>query len=232
MNLLALDTSTLTASIAVTVDGRLAAEADARVTTHSEQLLALVDAALGRAGIAPAALSAVACGAGPGSFTGLRIGLATAKGLCFALGRPLVAVSSLAALALEGEAEAASGGALILALLDARKAEVYAGLYRPGPGGPTPAAAEVVIAPERLAEWVAAGAGGAPIVIVGDGAAAYPLAAAAIGRVLAGARATPRAAAVARLAAARLHGGVGDELATATPTYIRASEAELKWDGK
>lgn len=227
MRILALDTSTLTASVAVTVDGKVAAEQEVRVVTHSERLLPLVDAVLAAAGLTPAQLDLVACGAGPGSFTGLRIGLATAKGLCFALGKPLVVASSLAALALEAEAEAeaetagAGEGAAILALLDARRGEVYAGLYRLAPPGLMALADERVLPPEDLPAYAGAAGSAARVLVVGDGAAAYPEAAARAGRVLRGHRMTPRAAAVARLAAARHAAGVTDEIATSTPTYIR-----------
>lgn len=231
-HVLALDTATLVASSAVVSDGRVVAERDARVTTHSEKLLPLVDELLAEARLEPAALDLVACGAGPGSFTGLRIGLATAKGLAFALGKPLVVASSLAALALEAEDECQASGALALALLDAKKQEVYAGLYHMRPEGPIPVGAERVIGPEALVGHVSQLASGAPVVVVGDGAAAYPDAAARCGRILAPARGTPRARAVARLALARVAQGTPDELATAAPTYIRASEAELKWDGR
>jgi tRNA threonylcarbamoyladenosine biosynthesis protein TsaB len=220
MLLLGLDTATLTASVAAWRDGAVAAAGEARAETHSEKLLPLVDDVLRRAGARPADLDAVACGAGPGSFTGLRIGLATAKGLCFALGRPLVMVSSLAALAAGG----ATPGALVLAVLDAKKREVYAGIYD---DALVPAAPEVVLPPAQLAGWARAVAGGRELVVVGDGALAYPEAAAACGRVLAGARSTPDAAAVARLAAAKLARGLVENLLTAAPTYIRASEAEI-----
>src|SRR4051812_6985793 len=112
--LLAIDTSTLTASAAVLDGGRIVVERHAAATQTSEALLPLVDEVLREAGLAPTQLDALACGAGPGSFTGLRIGLATAKGLCFALGKPLLAVSSLAALALEAPF---APGELVLALL-------------------------------------------------------------------------------------------------------------------
>lgn len=223
MKILALDTSTMTASVAVTVDGRVAAAHEDRVTTHSERLLPLVEEVLAAAGLDAAAIDAVACGAGPGSFTGLRIGFATAKGLAFALGKPLYAVSSLAALAVLAAPAAAARGAEILAILDARRREVYAGLYRLDAAGlPAPAAAEVVIAPDRLAAELPPG----PRVVVGDGALAYPEAAARMGAVLADLRPTPSAIAVAKLAEAR---GTPDDLLAAGPSYIRASEAELKW---
>jgi len=216
MRILALDTSTLTASVAVWIDGAAAAFGDARAEPHSEKLLPLVDDMLRRAAIAPAALDAIACGAGPGSFTGLRIGLATAKGLGFALGKPLVLVSSLAALAWPAR------GRDVLALLDAKKREVYAGIFD---AAGRPLAPERVLPPDALEGY--ARAAGRALVVVGDGAAAYPEAAARCGAVDASIRGTPDARAVAELAAARLEAGSVDEILTASPTYIRASEAEI-----
>jgi tRNA threonylcarbamoyladenosine biosynthesis protein TsaB len=221
MRILALDTATLVASVAVLVvddTETIVAAGDAHADTHSEKLLPLIDMVLQQAGLAPAALDAIACGAGPGSFTGLRIGLATAKGLCFALGKPLLLISSLAALA------DAARGRDVLALLDAKKREVYAGLFA---ADGTPLGGERVLPPDALVEHVHATAGGRPLVVIGDGAAAYPEAAARCGEVDLAARRTPDARAVARLAAARLRTGATDEVLTAAPTYIRASEAEI-----
>ena len=222
MPLLALDTATLIASVAVGRAGRVVSR-DARVTTHSERLLALVDEALKAAGLAPADLEAIVCGAGPGSFTGLRIGMATAKGLGFALGRPLLTVSSLAALALEG----APG--VVLALLDARKHEVYAGLYDVTGKFPIPLTSEAVLPPQRLAAWVKAVGSQASIRVVGEGALAYPGEAGGVGQVLEGARGTPSAARMIALAEERIGGGAPDELVVAVPRYLRPSEAELKF---
>jgi tRNA threonylcarbamoyladenosine biosynthesis protein TsaB len=224
MKILALDTSTFVASVAlVDTDGtRVLVDKDAQVSTHSEQLLPLVSAALADAGLAMRDVDAIACGSGPGSFTGLRIGLATAKGLCFALGKPLVMASSLMALA----HEAGDGPEVVLGMLDARRGEVYAGLYRPDEGHLIRLADEVVIAPDRLRAWVASVEPHESILVVGDGVAAYPDAAAACGRIVPGARGTPRAAHLARLAAERLAAGPVDELHTGTPTYVRPSEVE------
>lgn len=239
MNVLALDTATLAASVAVLVDDQVTATRQARVTTHSEALLPLIDDALRDAGLAPSDVELVACGRGPGSFTGLRIGLATAKGLCFALGKPLVVVSSLAALALEALAEAPPD-ALVLALLDARKNEVYAGLYslaaRPLPiplpmplAVPLPVIDEKVLPPERLSAYLGEAEIQGDLWIVGEGALAYPDCARALGQVVESAAQTPQAAHVARLGLLRWQEAARDELATATPTYIRPSEAELKF---
>jgi tRNA threonylcarbamoyladenosine biosynthesis protein TsaB len=218
MKILALDTATLTASVAVFAGDAVVAAGDAHADTHSEKLLPLIDAILARAGLAPAALDAIACGAGPGSFTGLRIGLSTAKGLCFALGKPLVLVSSLAALA-QG-----ARGRDVLALLDAKKREVYAGVFA---ADGTPLGSERVLPPDALVDYVRAVAPGRRLVVIGDGAAVYREAAARCGDVDLAARGTPDARAIARLAVDRLASGASDEVLTAVPTYIRASEAEI-----
>ncbi len=216
MLLLGIDTATLTAAAALWRDGQVIAERQRAVTTHSEMLLAMVDECCAEVGIAPRQLDGVVCGAGPGSFTGLRIGLATAKGLCFALDQPLLLVSSLAAMA----ARAPDGR--VLATLDAFKGEVYAGLYDVAGGVPVPAGDEAVLAPEALLAQLAA----APAAfVVGSGVAKYPALLAA-GRLL-DPEPGPRPADLLRLGAARLARGDQADLATATPAYIRPSEAEL-----
>jgi tRNA threonylcarbamoyladenosine biosynthesis protein TsaB len=212
--LLALDTSTRTAGVAVWRDGRVLAERKRVVTTHSESLLEVIDEALAAAAVEPRALDAVACGAGPGSFTGLRIGLATAKGLCFALGRPLILVSSLEALA----ARAPDGR--VCAILDAHKDEVYAGLFSVEKGVVRALGEERVLAPEALAGELRGGG----MTLVGDGALRY--------RALFDAApldedGAPGAREHARLGAARLAAGERSDLASSAPKYIRLSEAEL-----
>jgi tRNA threonylcarbamoyladenosine biosynthesis protein TsaB len=216
MLLLGLDTATLTAAAALGRDGRVLAERQRAVTTHSEMLLAMVDECCAEAGVTPAALDGVVCGAGPGSFTGLRIGLATAKGLCFALDKPLVLVSTLAAMA----ARAPDGR--VLATLDAFKGEVYAGLFDVAAGSPTPVGDETVLPPAALLTQLGASP---PRHVVGSGVAKYPELL-ALGALL-DPEPGPRAADLVRLGAARLARGEHDDLATAAPAYIRPSEAEL-----
>ncbi|MSP15687.1 MAG: tRNA (adenosine(37)-N6)-threonylcarbamoyltransferase complex dimerization subunit type 1 TsaB [Myxococcales bacterium] len=224
MIVLGIETSSQVASVALLANGTLLAEREALVTTHSERLLPLLAETLAAAGLRAADVDLLACGAGPGSFTGLRIGLATAKGLAFALDKPLLVTSSLAALALDA-AEHAGPHALVLTLLDARRSEVYAGLFCTAPLAPL--FDELVIAPVALEERVRAAAAGRQVFVVGDGARAYPEAAARLGELLPGARATPRALAVCRLALLRHEAGAGDELVTSAPSYVRASEVEL-----
>jgi len=207
---LGIDASTLTASVAVLRDHDVLAEEDARADLQAEALLPLIARVLARAGIAPRAIEAVAVGAGPGSFTGLRIGMATAKGLAFAAGCPLWAVSSLRALAF-----AARGVAPVLvAALDARRGEVYAGVFD---GDLEPLAPERALAPGALAAAV----GDPRAVVFGDALDVYP----DLGiRIADGVRRTPSGAHVALVA---LNGDRTDVLTGGGPVYVRPAEAEV-----
>jgi tRNA threonylcarbamoyladenosine biosynthesis protein TsaB len=223
MTLLAIETATLVASVAVVDAEGTRAARERQVDTHSDVLLALIDEVLADAAIGTAALTGVAVGAGPGSFTGLRIAMATAKGLCFALDLPLWTVSSLASLALAAGARAEP----VVAILDAKRDEVFAGCFRVAPGTiPARVGDELVLAPAELPAFVRHTLGSERPVLVGTGALAYPDAVAAAGVLLAGARATPPAAAVGQIALAT---SPHAELATAAPAYLRLSEAELTW---
>jgi len=172
-----------------------------------------------------------AIGLGPGSFTGLRVGLATWKGLAYANRRPIAGVSSLAALALAA-AEGAPADALLLPLLDARKGEVYAGFYRVRGGAVEAELPDAALAPQVLLERAAALAlSGAPLLAFGEG---YDAHAGAFGPRLPRLRTeltTPPAEAVARLAAWRLRGAAydGAALFALEPHYIRPSEAEVRF---
>jgi tRNA threonylcarbamoyladenosine biosynthesis protein TsaB len=221
--LLALDTATRFATVAVCDESDVRAEAEREVTTHSEGLLALVDRALAEAGVAEVrALDAIACGRGPGSFTGLRIGLATAKGLCLAARRPLVCLSSL--LPLGAAVEERCPGRLAGAVLDARRGEVFFALHRGG----------VALEPESLLAPAALAARlrglGEPVLLAGDGALAYRelLVDGELGIALAPEEChAPRARHLAPAARERVARGAFDDLAAAVPLYIRPSDARL-----
>jgi len=228
---LGLDTSTSTSGIAIVDEaGRVLAEARHDARARGADLLVAIDEVCRRAAVAPAGLDVIAIGAGPGSFTGLRIGMATAKGIAFAAGRPLWAVSSLAALAHDAAeaVDAAAGaaaaadpaGLVIAAVLDARRGEVFAGCFRAG----APLREERVMAPEALAAWAEELAAGAPVRYAGDALAAHAALAPLADRWLP--VETPSGAAVARLA---LAGSREDVLAGGAPSYIRPSEAEVKY---
>lgn len=212
---LGIDTATRLASVALIRDGEILAEARGDGDGRGTDLLVQIDAVCARAGVAPKQIEAVAVGAGPGSFTSLRIGMATAKGIAFAAGRPLWAVSSLAALAFE----ALEDDRVIVAALDARRGEVYAGAYRRDGSAIASLGDERVLAPGELAAF---GAAHGATRFVGDAAAAYPELAALPGAW----DRTPSGAAVARLA---LAGARADVLVTGVPAYIRPAEAEIKY---
>lgn len=223
--ILAVESSTLTASVAVLVDDQLVIERESGVNTHSEALLTLIDECLVHAGLALADLSTIAVGAGPGSFTGLRIGMATVKGLCFAANVPLTPVSSLAALALDCRAQG-STEELVVSVLDARRKEIFVGFFRDDAKSRLrPQAAERVIAPTALAGLVAEHPGQS-VVLCGDGACKYDELLSGIGRIDREGRLTPSAGSAARLAQ---HMPAADLLAAAAPTYVRLPEAEIKF---
>jgi tRNA threonylcarbamoyladenosine biosynthesis protein TsaB len=220
--ILALDSSTPTARVALVGDeARPLAEAETTVDRHSAHVLRLCDQVLAAAGLRAAELTAVACGAGPGSFTGLRVGLSVAKGLALATGAPLLLVSSLEALALDIAEALGGGGDRITPVpcIDAGKGEVYA-TVTPGAGEPwrlTPAELAA-----RLAEVAHA-------VVAGNGADRY---AAVLDAALpAGARraavAGPSARAIARLAWPRHARGEADDLEAAVPAYGRLPDITM-----
>ncbi len=215
MKVLGIDTATGIASVALLDDDRVLAETRSETAGHRADLLVLVDAVCTGAGISPRELDGVAIGAGPGSFTGLRIGMATAKGIAFALQRPLWAVSSLAALA-HAELETMPSG-VVVAVLDARRGEVYAGSYRIESGAITLIGDERVMPPTELVGFAPEGSR-----FTGDAADVYldlAMLPGAWGK-------TPTGESVAKLAIA---GSRVDVLATSAPSYIRPSEAEVKY---
>jgi tRNA threonylcarbamoyladenosine biosynthesis protein TsaB len=172
-----------------------------------------------------------AVGLGPGSFTGLRVGLATWKGLAYANRRPIAGASSLAAMALAA-APAAPQGTLLVPLLDARKGEVYAGFYRVVRGALEAAEPEAALSPPALLERAAAlSLSGRSLAAFGEGYEAFRPALEGKLPRLATEVATPPAHAVARIAAARLSGAAYDpsSLYALEPHYIRLSEAEVKF---
>lgn len=138
MSVLGIETATTVCGVALVQEGILLAErwVDQR-SVHAERLLGFVDDVLGEASLLPGDLEGVAVSIGPGSFTGLRIGLSTAKGLSMASDLPLVAVPTLDALASRC-ASPAIAGEHVLAALDARRDEVYARLYLAGEKHLTP----------------------------------------------------------------------------------------------
>ncbi len=220
--LLCLDTSTPTARVAVVdTDARVAFQAEVTADRHSGHLMPLCAKALAAAGVAATELAGIACGGGPGSFTGLRVGLALAKGLAMPSGVPLHVVSSLEALALD--MLQARGEATVVPCLDAGKGEVYMAAYAADPAALVrellPSAR---LAPEAVAGWAAALA--APVV-AGNGAARHRerLAGLAVADV-----AGPSAISVGRLALLQRARGQAADLASSVPFYGRPPDITTK----
>ncbi|HSD91322.1 MAG TPA: tRNA (adenosine(37)-N6)-threonylcarbamoyltransferase complex dimerization subunit type 1 TsaB [Kofleriaceae bacterium] len=212
MKVLGIDSASGLASVAVVDDTRVLAEQRSETAGHRADLLVLIDAVCHAAGVTPGELDAVAIGAGPGSFTGLRIGMATAKGIAFAASKPLWAVSTLAAVAHARLTTHPEG--LVVAVLDARRGEVYAGAYRLVGGKVTLQGEERVLPPAELAAFAATSRREhESLVFVGDAADCEI-------------SATPSGVSVAQLA---LAGGHVDVLVGGVPTYIRPSEAEIRY---
>ncbi len=242
LHVLALETSTPTAEVAVVRGARgtapsamqVLAAAESGADTHSEVLLTLIDEVLRAAALTLEEVDGIAIGAGPGSFTGLRIGMATAKGLAFAKDKPLWMVSSLAALAMAHHAFNQQDGRVIVPIVDARRREVFVGGYRMAGSEAENLAPEAVMAPGEVGDYIDALAerlGHESIVSLGSGFALYPELLAELGpraSVVADGRQTPSAAAVGYLA---LGNELPDRLSSGTPVYVRPSEAELKFPG-
>ena len=150
MNLLSLDTSTESCSAALSVDRRITERYEFAPRRHAELILPMVDGLLREAGVTLQDLDALAFGRGPGAFTGVRIATGVIQGLAFGAEKPVVAVSSLAALA-QGVAAGRPADTLIMSAFDARMGEVYWGVYRVGTDGLVSLAGlEQVAKPEQV----------------------------------------------------------------------------------
>lgn len=223
--ILALDTATPQCSVALTsggpVDGNIiAAQSLDTGVTHSRRLLSSIDQLMSQSSRTPGSLSAIAVGLGPGSFTGLRIGMATAKGLAHGAGKELIGISSLDAIAAAVKAEH-----LICVLLDARKNEVYGRFYRADDDGVArPCSEHTVSAPEKIAGQI-----NEPVIMAGDGVDVYSgMLKGLLGSkmVQSGIR-FPPAEMIGLLAGERLRKRCFLDIAAAEPLYVRASDAEL-----
>ncbi len=229
VKILAVDSSSASGSVALCRGESLIAESLLNVrSTHSEKLLQQIDLLLNEAGWKLADIDMLAVVTGPGSFTGLRIGIATVKGLAQVLGKPVVSVSSLRAVAMNLPLSSTP----ICTFLDARKKEVYSQLFEWHPtNGPVAIGEAMVVPPERLLRELKG-----TVALVGDG---VPLYHKEIGEIMADRAELPiatahqlRAAPVAWLALRAWQNGEVEEAADIVPTYIRPSDAELNLSAK
>lgn len=234
--MLAFDTSADVTAVAVLeADAIIVEECAPTEERHAETLLPRIEQCLARAGVALAEIDAIAVGIGPGSFTGVRVGVATAKGLALATGKPLRGVVSLAALA-GSVLERETGSELLVApILDAFKGEVFAALYSVTETQTALVAAPFHAQPEVAAELLARAAEGRAMRVLGSGYRRYAdrIASAWHGAntVVLGAEAdTPQARHIAREARRLLKSEGPSDTARLAPLYVRDSDAQLPKD--
>jgi len=217
MRVLAVETSTLAGGVALVDGDHLVAEYLLDVSiTHSERLLGAIDSVIADAGWSPRDLQGLAVAVGPGSFTGLRVGISTVKGLALALDVPVTAVPTLDAMA----AAVPWASLPVCPVLHARRNEVYAALYRWNGEGFGRQSDYMALAPDALAARLVE-----PTILVGDAA---DVVRSAHARRLPPPRRVPSPACVAILGRARLALGETVSAAALTPFYLRPSEAELR----
>ncbi len=222
MPILAVDTATLVSSVAIATSDTLVAELTIQTRkTHSERLMPHIAHLLEMAEIAQTSLKAVAVSIGPGSFTGLRIGLATAKALTYALNIPLIGVPTLAALAFSCPVP----GVILAPMLDAQKGNVYLGLYEWRED------TVYEVKPPQVVAFAQAQAELAnldkPALMLGEAAVMHK---ADIVHPAPPHVVMPRAGSVAVMAQAMYGQGIRHDIASLEPLYIRRSEAEELWE--
>jgi len=165
MKILAVDTSSRSCSAAVVENSNLLAEIIKEDgETHSKHLMGMIKNVLELSGLVPFDIDCFAVTEGPGSFTGLRIGISSVKGLSAATGKPLAGISTLDALA----AQVSPTPYLLCTLIDARKGEVYSARYRYIDGFVEKLMKEEVFLPDKAADGI-----GEPCLFIGDGATLY-----------------------------------------------------------
>jgi len=234
MRVLALDTTTATGSVAIIDDESVLVETIGDSTrSHAERLPGDILLALEECRIGVGAIDLFAIAAGPGTFTGLRIGIATIQGLAFVNGKRVVAVSALHALAVTASREEPAGR-IIGAWMDAHRRDVFSALFQTTsqspfePGGLVEIDAPAVGDPvATLTRWESAGR--TPDVIAGDGAIVH---ASAIPTQISTLDQLPLAAVIARMAAARARVGDTVDPAGIQPLYIRRPDAEIARDAQ
>jgi tRNA threonylcarbamoyladenosine biosynthesis protein TsaB len=226
MYILGIETSTKTGSVAIASEDGVIAQYSLNIeVTHSERLMSTVDRVLTDTGFQIADMDGYAVAIGPGSFTGLRIGLAAVKGLALVTGKPVAAVPTLKALAWNLPYAAYP----VCPMLDARKNEVYAATYRFEGSALVYGMAEAVISLSRLSERISEKTiftGEASHLfrknireLLGDRALFAPISA-----IL------PSAAAVAEIGLDMIKSGKLCDPDSLTPMYIRRPEAEVAWE--
>ena len=223
MKILALDTATRRCSAAIVDNGLVSAElTTVNNQTHSKHLMSMIDTVCDMSGLKIAEMDGFAVTIGPGSFTGLRIGISAVKGLAWSLNKPVVGISSLDALAWQCIPAAYP----ICTLLDARKQEVYYCRYRLRDGELKKDSSEQVIAPAEAINDIRE-----PCMFIGNGANLYKEEIleklGELAHFAGWNQDIIRASSVARLSLERFIHHQTDDVALLVPHYIRKSDAEL-----
>ncbi|RKN82208.1 tRNA (adenosine(37)-N6)-threonylcarbamoyltransferase complex dimerization subunit type 1 TsaB [Paenibacillus ginsengarvi] len=239
--LLAIDTSTSVLTVALADGERIFAERRSETErNHSIKLLPEINSMLKEAGLSPSALDAVAVGTGPGSYTGVRIGVTVAKTFAWSLGIPVIGVSGLEALALgdahtvEGDSKA--GITWYIPLLDARRKQAYCAVYESGPAGWTAIVQDGIRVVE---DWLgeldallddrrATGSVPEKIVFGGETAGFRETIQGWSGHSSAIRESEVGAAWIAELAWRRIRRGEADDMHALVPNYTQLAEAEVK----
>jgi len=234
MKVLALETATMAGSIAIVDDDRLIGEVKVNVkVAHAERLMASIDWLLKASGVSIKEIDAFGISIGPGSFTGLRIGLSTIKGFSYSINKPIVPVSTLDAFA----RTIPFCTYFICPMLDARKNEVYTGLYKWGKELCEKVISETAIKPANFLRDVKKFYNlkgiKEPTVFMGDGAKIYKKIISDTLQTNAifapASKMSPSASSVAEIAIEKLKEGLFPDSVSLTPFYIRKSEAEIHW---
>lgn len=229
VTLLALETATDVCSVALVADGQVLADLTLRrPRAHAESLVPMIEDALRYAGLTASALEAVAVSMGPGSYTGLRIGVSTAKGLAMAVDAKLIGVPSLEALAAGAASRVAPGGT-ICALFNSRRQEVYAAAFRCGAANDleSVAGAEALLL-DDVPGWLES-LGGERLWLVGEGVPRVEPRLSSLNRnveVIGLQAVAPSAVWVARQALLRYEHGAFEDLAAFEPFYLKAFVAK------
>lgn len=228
MKILAVDTATKSCSVAIVDKESLLAEMTVvNEQTHTKHLLEMINLVIKHSGLNLSDLNGFAVTRGPGSFTGLRIGISSVKGFAAAQGKPIAGVSSLDALA----RQVSFSPHLICSLIDARRDEVYSSKYRYKDGNLKKEGKEQAVSPEDALYEI-----NEPCIFVGSGAVLYRnVINDKLGEYAYFAQAyenTIRASTVARLSMDRFEIDDTDDVETFVPNYIRKSNAQLQLQGK
>lgn len=226
MNILAIDTSSTVASVAIVSEGKVLAEYNVcNGKTHSQIIMPMISDALDKAGLTMSDIDVFATSLGPGSFTGLRIGVATAKTFAQATGKKIIGISSMAGLSANVPADE---NLLVCPIVDARRGNVFNAVYKNG----------VCLKDDRLisVELLAKELDGQKVVFLGDGCGKYKdYLKSVLGDnsvFLSEHLSMPRASSIAFLALMRAEKSDYDDLFSLTPIYVRSSQAERELNGE